>query len=206
MTHINTTNNNNFYITIPMKHFPIQDLTHLTSEFKKSIVDTCSREGFKEAVRQMLGSMYVNPDQPHNMNVIISEGGGNTEHATTTTTTHVFRDRQWRLHDTGEAIAEMLEEHGEAIRNFPDEISGNVDIPQETIDEIDRAYDASEHLGNSDMEASLLNLACERVRMFERDVLGKYRNVLEGISVARAAQSRRAAAVFAPRESEDATT
>ena len=56
------------------------------------------------------------------------------------------------------------------------------------VDEIDRAYDANEHIGDNAMEASLMQLACERVRMFERDVLGKYRNVLEGLSVARSAQ------------------
>ena len=162
-------------------------MSHLSADFKRSVVEICIREGFREGVRKMLGTMYTNHEQPHNKNVIMAVSAANDEEAgPEKATTHVYRDRQWRRHDTRDAIAEMLEEHGEAIRNFPDELDGD-EVPQEKVDAIDRAYDASEHLaGDAGLETTLMGLAGEQLRVFKRDVIDRYRTVLEGIAVAHA--------------------
>ena len=56
------------------------------------------------------------------------------------------RTRQWTKIDTTVAVKRMLEEQGDAIRNFPDDddLSGSVD--RNCIDQIDREFEKDMHL------------------------------------------------------------
>jgi hypothetical protein len=186
---INVTNNNNnsnnlFVISmeapiIPPHQFPYQDLSHLTNDFKQKVIETCTCMGFAEGIRRMFGALYFDPSQPHNMNVIILEGGD----------TKVFREKTWRPHDTDEAIKEMFEEHGQAIYNFPGEMEEEVGIKvtESNVDAIDRAYEGDEHLGDPVLAAALKRVAEVSMTAFDRVLMGRYRHVFQGLMTGRQA-------------------
>ena len=175
-TTINNNNNNNTNNTINinilpsadfaprMMHFPTQDLTHLTSDFKLKILKTVMSSGFNGAVDEMFGSLFFNPEQPHNLNVVMTPPAT----ADGDSVTHVFgRDRRWSVFDTDEAILAMLSEHGDAIRNFPDE--PGVSVSQRIVDAVDAAYDSEAHLTDPALAASLRDstrAATTRLRAF----------------------------------------
>ena len=167
-----TTNNNLFVINMeaPTKNpqpFPYQDLKHLTDDYKRKIIDTCTNKGFAEGVRDMFGALYFDPSQPQNMNVVIREGQR----------TKVFRERKWQFQDTGDTLKEMLEEHGNTIYNFPED----VDVEKSSVDAIDRAYEGEEHLDDPVLTATLKQVAEASMKAFDRALVKRYWNIFQGL-------------------------
>ena len=133
----NVTNNINVVISPSCyKHFPRQDLSHLTQDFKRNVVETAFSSGMDAAIRQMFDVTYFNPAEMHNRNIIMDS-----------IETHVLdRSRAWKKVDTEDAVKRMLEEQGDAIRNFPDEDDLCGEIDQECIDFIEREFQSDAHL------------------------------------------------------------
>jgi len=146
----NTTNNVNINIVfnppVPSSttlQFPRQDLSHLTPEFKRSVMDTVSTSGFQAAVRQMIDVTYFSMSEPHNRNIIMER-----------LQTLVFdKTRQWTKIDTDVAVHHMLEEHGHAIHNFPEDedLAGLVD--EKCVERIDTSFNTDMHLDPALMSA-----------------------------------------------------
>jgi hypothetical protein len=144
--------------------FPRQDLSHLTSEQKRGILDTVRKAGFDEAVSAMLGTLYCNLKQPHNMNVVMEEGhAAEPEQTDPVTVTRVFgmhkrAPASWDTCDTVEALRLMLEEHGDAIRSFPEELNevrGGTMVSNSIVEAVDKAYDAGDFAKNPELEKKL---------------------------------------------------
>ena len=95
----------------------------------------------------------------------------------------MFRDKTWRLHDTDDAIKEMLEEHGQAIYNFPGEM-GEESVPEQIVEAIDRAYECDEHHGDPALAAALKRTAEASMMAFDRVLLERYRHVFQGLMAA----------------------
>jgi hypothetical protein len=98
----------------------------------------------------------------------------------------VFRDKTWRQHDTDDAIKEMLEEHGQAIYNFPGDMAedGVVADQQSSVETIDRAYEDNEHLSDPTLAATLKRTAEASMMAFDRVLLERYRHVFQGLMAA----------------------
>jgi hypothetical protein len=133
--------------TLPRRRFPTQDLSHLTAEQIRAILDTVTTAGFDEAIRSMIGTLYCDPMRPHNMNVIMEEKTCSASEPRVVTKVYGMDRRaptRWEEFDTVEALRIMLEEHADAIRNFPDdlELEGGERVPRAVVDAVDDGYDA----------------------------------------------------------------
>ena len=157
-THCNTitTNNNSINIHVVaaapkrIKHFPHQDLDHLTYEFKRALVDMARKaDGFARAVKRMSDVTYFNTDQSHNMNVIIADA-----------VAHVFgKNQQWNVVTTESAIKDMLDTQGDAIRNFPDDPGIDGTVPTHHVRAIDDAYNEGSFTDDPELVCALKVMA-----------------------------------------------
>ena len=205
----NTTNNNtntntntiniiniNIDSSTPRRRFPTQDLSHLTADQIHAILDTVTSAGFDEAIQGMIGTMYCDPTRPHNMNVIMEQmpssapsravdGPPSDTASEPRVVTKVYgMDRraptQWKEFDTVEALRIMLEEHAEAIRNFPDDLEsvGGESVPQAVVDAVDEGYDAGVYKDNRMLHDTLTDKMTTSLRHI-RELLRPYSDLLE---------------------------
>ena len=158
-----TNNNNNINIQVfappplssgkPIKRFPHQDLVHVSDDFKRAMVDMASKaDGFVQAVQRMFQVTYFNPMQPHNMNIIISNGNDHVAHV-------AGRNETWNVMAADEAIKEMLDTQGDSIRNFPDEPGLEGTIPLAHVRTIDDAYIDGSFKDDPDLVKSVKHMA-----------------------------------------------
>jgi hypothetical protein len=174
-TTIYNTTNNIVILSVPSSslrdmHFPRQDLSHLSDQFKRRVVDIAKSAGFEAAVQAMFEETYFNVAHPHNMNVLME----NTTSDDGSTTTHVrHRDRVWRRHRTDDAVRQMLEEQGDAIRNFPDELCPTHSVPEDVVKTIDDAYESGDYLDDPQLFGAL-----EQHGLCARALLDRYSSVM----------------------------
>jgi hypothetical protein len=157
-----------------MKRFPSQDTSHLSPEQKRAILDTVNVAGFTNAVKSMLGTLYCNPLQPYNMNVIIEEQqtpvqeGDDTTDPVATKTMVFGADRnaprKWVQYDTTAALELMLDEHADIIWNLPDDPDVYGTVPKRLVDKIDSSHDAKEHTTSKELITELSNKVQNNVR------------------------------------------
>ena len=183
----NTVNNINISImpstSLPqhkkLMHFPFQNLDHVSPDFKRYVVDLASKaDGFVQAVQKMFEVTYFDQSQPHNMNIIISDA--NTDVA------HVFeRGDKWKAMHADAAIKEMLDNQGDAIRNFPDEPGLDGTIPPSRVHAIDTKYDDASFVQDPGLITAVKNMAIESNGHMS-SVLGPFHQLAIGMAHARA--------------------
>lgn len=142
-THTTINNHNTINININIhpeitRNFPHQDLSHFSEEFKKKILKEVAKNGMKAAVRALFGKLYFDMDASHNMNVHLPPS--KDENAIVWNR----RQQEWVEYDRAKALLEMLDEHGQTVREFPDEVSHKV--PPSLVKKIDAAYDRDDHM------------------------------------------------------------
>jgi hypothetical protein len=106
--------------------FPGQSTDHMSMKFKREVLKAIGgSNNVLAGVRMMVGTLFINPDQPTNMNVIIRmkavEGRG------TQTIAHVLDDNfVWVEKDVSQVISLMIQKHIDVIGTLSREV-GHVD-------------------------------------------------------------------------------
>lgn len=123
-------------------HFPVQNTTHLSMDTRRDLAEEAINNGFRAAVKKLFDSkLYFDLEQPHNVNIRYSIIDGRT-------IIEVWNKNEetWIQYDESLAISEMLQEHGDVIRNLPYDLNlSKKIISKKNCEEIEYAFNTRDY-------------------------------------------------------------